>query len=98
MPSRIDLISFGQTKTFASTTKPSLTIEPSSVAMFRSGYTGCMAFAQYLFAFHLLKLFSKGKAVCMCNVSCRLVMTCHNRQQPTCIVRLVNSAFFSSLH
>ena len=52
MPSRIVLISSGSVKKFASTTKPSLTIEPSSVAMFRSGYTGYMAFVQYLFAFY----------------------------------------------
>ena len=33
------------------TTKPSSIIELSSVVTFRSGYTGCMAFVQYLFAF-----------------------------------------------
>jgi len=51
MPSRIVLISSGQTNKFYSTTKPSSTIEPSSVDMFRSGYTGYMAFVQYPFAF-----------------------------------------------
>ena len=51
MPSRIVLISSGSIKKFASTIKPSSTIEPPSVAMFESGYTGCMTFVQYLFAF-----------------------------------------------